>query len=80
MAGKNYKRRSMLLVKMILFAIIGSFVGDLFASFLPDFLTKYFEIGFSPTLINLKIINFTIGIYIKVNIMSIIGVVIAFFI
>lgn len=67
-----------LVVLIIVCAIAGSFVGDLLKPVLPKLLSGNFNIGVKPFLINLKVLSITFGFSISMNVMSIIGVIIAF--
>jgi hypothetical protein len=58
-------------------AIIGSFIGDILSPYLPSLLSKSFEIGVKPFLINLKVLSITLGFTVSMNVMSVVGVVIA---
>lgn len=58
---------------------IGEALGESFKSFI--FLKKYFLIGMpNPITLDLKLISLTFGINFRVNILSLIGMLIGFFI
>jgi len=70
---------------IILGALIGSVLGEIIALVLPDGIVKDFFLrsaafGFSPTEINFLIIKLTIGLAIKLNIIGVIGIIVAAYI
>lgn len=59
--------------------VIGETLGENFKALF--FLKKYFQIGMSnPVTLDLKLITFTFGINLRVNILSLVGMLIGFFI
>lgn len=61
-------------------ALIGTMVGELLGAYLPDggvknFFLKSLEFGLQPATLNLHILVFTIGLMLKLNVMTIIGVI-----
>jgi hypothetical protein len=67
---------------IVLGIVIGSAVGEAIGHVLPEGVVKNFFLehattGFGPTPINLVAFTITIGISIKVNIMAVLGVVLA---
>ncbi len=72
----------MILIAVVLGALIGSTIGEALGVILPegvvkDFLLKSASIGFSPVLINLVIISFTFGFTFNLNIIGVIGIILA---
>ena len=62
--------------------IIGTAVGEIIGLLLPEGLVKEFFIrsvsfGFGPTEVDLNVLRFNIGFYLKANIISVIGVMFA---
>ena len=75
----------MILIAMVLGALLGSTLGEAIGGILPDgvvkdFLTKTASIGFSPVAVNLVIISFTFGFTFYLNIIGVIGIIIAAYI
>ena len=71
----------LLMLYIVLGAVIGSLIGEL-AEFLPEGVVKEFFLksvtaGFDPTTVTLKILTFTIGFTISLNVSGVIGVAIA---
>jgi hypothetical protein len=71
----------LLVLYIILGAVIGSLIGEI-AEFLPEGVVKEFFLksvtaGFTPTTFNLKIVTFTIGFTLLLNVSGIMGVAIA---
>jgi hypothetical protein len=65
-----------LLVSLVLAAVVGGLVGEIIGSFLPDGAVKtLFEraisIGFRPLTVDLYAINFTVGLMVTINFVSI---------
>lgn len=79
MLGKGHNI-GYLLVLILSCAIAGSFLGDLLKPALPELLVHSFNIGVKPFLMDLKVLSITFGFTINMNIMSIIGVAVAFII
>ena len=65
--------------------VIGSLLGELVASFLPngmihDLLTRGPQIGLSPpATVDLRVMALTFGMMLKVNVVGLLGVVVAAF-
>jgi hypothetical protein len=71
------KRRELIFITtaLILGAVLGGLIGELIASFLPPggaqtLLSKSIVIGFDATKIDFYAISFTIGLMVKINLMS----------
>ncbi|MBN1998797.1 DUF4321 domain-containing protein [candidate division KSB1 bacterium] len=78
------KNRSKLMFVLVIFvgALVGAVLGELVGLVLPDGVVKDFflrsvSFGFSPTTINLVLLTFTFGATIKLNIIGVIGIVLA---
>lgn len=74
------KNPILLIFFIILGGILGTFLGDLLGSKIPglSFFKTIYSIGTaSPLLIDIKIFTLTLGVNIKLNIMSIIGIILA---
>lgn len=74
------KRNSYFIFFILIGAISGSLIGELIGSNIGalDFLKSTYTIGMSnPMLIDLKVLTITFGINFNINIMSIIGIVLA---
>jgi len=75
-----------LLVILILGALIGSVIGEVIATLAPGgFLERIFSKGISPGLtppavLDLKVLTLTLGLTMKINLASLIGIVLALFI
>lgn len=74
------KRVGLTLFIIFLGSILGGAVGELIGAFVPEgpvksFFLNYVGLGFSPITVNLHIIQFTIGLTIRFNIVSIFGIV-----
>ncbi len=66
-------------------ALLGAVLGELIGLVLPDGVVKEFflrsvSFGLSPTTINLVLLTFTFGMTIKLNIIGVIGIVLASYI
>ena len=75
------KRGNTLVLILVILAgsIFGKIIGGALSTYLP--ILNYGEsIGFGPTLIDLNIINFTIGFNASMTVAGIIGIVIAVFV
>jgi hypothetical protein len=75
----------MFLIAVVLGALMGSALGQVIGLVLPDGVVKDFflrsaSIGFSPVLVNLVIISFTFGFTFNLNIIGVIGIIIAAYI
>lgn len=78
--GKTYKSAKEYVFITLLGAISGSFIGEFLGSSFSglEFLGRAYSIGLNtPVIIDLKVLQFTFGLNIGINIMSIIGIVLA---
>ncbi len=74
-----------LILAIFLGAIIGGVLGELVSVILPggvvkDFFTRSISFGFSPVTLNLVLMTFTLGFTFKLNIIGVIGVIVAAYI
>jgi hypothetical protein len=74
-----------IVLTIILGALMGSALGQIIGLLFPDGVVKDFflrsaSVGFSPTEINLVIISFTVGFTFHLNIIGVIGIIIAAYI
>jgi hypothetical protein len=83
---KNGKRASLLFVvgMLLLGAMIGGLFGELIKLGLPggvvkEVLLRHIPIGFQAITIELAVIQFTFGFMFKVNIISMLGIVVAYY-
>jgi len=63
-------------------AVFGSLLGELLGLILPVGVVRQFflaaaEIGFGPLYINLAVVNFTIGLGLKINVAGVLGILFA---
>lgn len=77
--SKVTKSSGLLLILLIFGSIFGSLLGEILSDMIP-FLNYGRSIGFTPMTIDLAAISLTFGILIKINIATILGFFIAFFI
>ena len=71
-------------VVVVVGAVVGSFLGGFLSVVSPagklhDLLAKEFTAGLQPTSLNLRVVDLTFGCLFHVNLLSIIGVLIAAF-
>lgn len=76
---------SAVLIAIVLGALMGSALGQVIGVIMPDGVVKDFflrsaSIGFSPVLVNLVIISFTFGFNFNLNIIGVIGIILAAYI
>ncbi len=74
-----------ILLAIVLGAVIGSALGEVIGLALPDgvvqqFFTKTAHIGFDPFQLNLGIISLTLGFYFRLNVIGVIGILLAAYI
>ena len=78
MRSKN-RNPWVLLLLVLVGLVIGGVLGEILKDYIP--LIGYSKsIGFDPTLIDLSIIKFTIGLKLSINLASVIGLIISIFI
>ncbi len=76
-AGKSIAKG---LIIVIVGALLGTMVGELLGNYLPEgpvknFLLKNITFGLDPTTLNLHILTFTIGLILKINVLTVVGVI-----
>jgi len=69
----------------VLGIVFGSILGEILGLLLPpglvkDFFLKSITLGFSPTEVNLNILRFQFGLWLKLNIVGVLGVLFAAYI
>jgi hypothetical protein len=69
-----------LIVSIIMAAVFGGLIGDIVSEFLPEgtakmLFAKETEIGFDATKIDVYALSFTVGIMFRVNLMSVLFVI-----
>ncbi|MCH7689790.1 MAG: DUF4321 domain-containing protein [candidate division Zixibacteria bacterium] len=76
------KRREVLFitVALILGAVIGGLLGEIIATYLPDgaaktLFSKSIEIGFQTLKVDFYAISFTVGLMLKINLLSALAVI-----
>ena len=79
------KGPGMLLVMLILGLLIGGAVGELIGLLCPEGVVKQFFIravtpGLGPTVLDLHAFTITLGVSINVNVMSVLGILLAVYI
>jgi hypothetical protein len=65
-----------LVFSLLMSAIVGGLLGDIIGEFLPDgaaktLFQKHLSIGFSPSTLDLFSINFTLGLMVNINFVSV---------
>lgn len=79
-AGRGF---GLLLLILLVGGVIGSFLGEVLVAFLPagwwqDLLTKGPTVGLvNPATLDLKFLSVTLGVTIKVNLVAVLGLLIA---
>ena len=76
------RRIGVLILWLVCGAVIGSLLGELMGLILPDGVVRQFflvaaEIGFGPLTVNLAVVNFTIGLGLKINVAGVLGILFA---
>lgn len=80
--AKTYKNAKDYIFIVLLGAISGSFIGEFLSSTFPklDFIGKVYMIGLkNPVVLDLEVIQLTFGLTLGINVMSIIGIILAIF-
>ena len=72
----------LLILYLILGALIGSLLGELIGWILPegvvkDFFLRHIDVGIDPTTIDLKLITFSFGFSLTLNIAGLFGILFA---
>ncbi|MEE8639661.1 MAG: DUF4321 domain-containing protein [bacterium] len=81
-AGKSLVKG---LIIVIIGALLGTMVGELLGAYLPEggaknFFLKSITFGLDPATLNLHILALTFGLILKINVLTIIGIIGAAFI
>jgi len=86
MALPSYQKRSLGLIFIILIfgAVIGTILGDLLALLLPEGVVKQFflqsvSLGISPMTLDFVVGTVTLGLRVKFNISSVLGLTVAYY-
>lgn len=77
MVGKAHKSLGFLILLILVCCLIGSFLGDLMKPIVPAGLSQTFKIALGPFPLDLKFLYLTFGISLNMNLMSIVGLIIA---
>jgi hypothetical protein len=69
-----------MLIALILAAVVGGLIGDIIGSFMPEgavktLFQKCVNVGFSPFTLDLFAVNFTLGLMVKINFVSILFII-----
>lgn len=81
-AGKSLIKS---LIIVIIGALLGTMVGELLGAYLPEggvknFFLKSITFGLEPATVNLHILTFTFGLILKINVLTVLGIIAAGFI
>jgi purine-cytosine permease-like protein len=76
-AGKSLLKG---LIIVIIGALLGTMVGELLGAFLPEsgvknFFLKSITFGLDPATLNLHILTLTFGLILKINVLTVIGII-----
>jgi uncharacterized protein YneF (UPF0154 family) len=79
------KNPIMLIIVLVVGALLGSFLGEFISIVLPsgamkDLFIKDLSAGLMPSTFDLRIVQITFGCMLKLNVMSLVGVVLSAFI
>ncbi len=74
---RRAKSMSLLLVLLLTGAIIGGLVGDILGSHLPVLIVDK-TFGFSPTTIDLGVLQLTLGFIFRLNLAGVIGLLLGY--
>lgn len=83
MVNRRSKNIFLLILLIIVFGLAGAAIGDIIGNEVNAlaFLGKDFSIGIkNPLYLDLRILTFTFGLVVKMNLMALIGIVIGIFI
>ena len=78
-AGKNLLKG---LIIVVIGALLGTMVGELLGAYLPDgavknFFLKSIRFGLDPASLDLHILMLTFGLILKINVLTVIGIIAA---
>ncbi|GAB1401709.1 hypothetical protein MASR1M68_06200 [Elusimicrobiota bacterium] len=79
------KNPIMLIVVIVVGALLGSFLGEFISIILPegaikDLFIKDLSAGLTPATFDLRIVQITFGCLLKLNVMSLVGIILSAFI
>ncbi len=79
------KNPIMLIIVLVVGALLGSFLGEFISIVLPsgamkDLFIKDLSAGLMPSTFDLRIVQITFGCMLKLNVMSLVGVILSAFI
>lgn len=83
MGNRTIRGAGYLILLLLICGLAGGFLGEAIGENIKalSFLGKYLDIGMqSPLVLNLKVIRLTLGLGFSVNIMSLIGMLLGYFI
>ncbi|KRQ88138.1 hypothetical protein ABG79_00308 [Caloramator mitchellensis] len=83
MGRQNYRGYGYLFILMLIFGLAGGIIGEILGNSVNTlyFLKRDFVLGISkPLSVDLKLIAITFGILFKVNILSVVGLILGFII
>ncbi len=75
---KNYQSPWILAVLLLIGGLLGSLLGDVLGAYLP-ILRQGTQVGFPATTLNLHVVTLTLGFLLKVNLMTVLGFLLGFF-
>lgn len=80
MSYKNYKSPWVLLILFVVGGIVGTWLGEAFGKLLPNWtiLKQSETIGLPSVTLDLNVLKITFGFLLKLNIMTVLGFVLAF--
>jgi hypothetical protein len=78
-AGKSLVKG---LIIVVIGALLGTMLGELLGAYLPDgavknFFLKSITFGLDPSTLDLHILTLTLGLILKINVLTVIGVIAA---
>ena len=78
-AGKSLLKG---LIIIVIGALLGTMVGELLGAYLPDgavknFFLKSIRLGLDPASLDLQILVLTFGLILKINVLTVIGIIAA---
>jgi hypothetical protein len=70
------------LIIVVIGALLGTMVGELLGAYLPEgavknFFLKSIQFGLEPTAIELHILTLTFGLILKINVLTVLGIIAA---
>ncbi|TDT61193.1 DUF4321 domain-containing protein [Fonticella tunisiensis] len=83
MGGRPGKGTGLLILLLLLCGLAGGLIGELLGQNigLLSFLKNYTSVGMSqPVVLNLRLVSFTFGINFNINLLSLLGMIMGYFI